>query len=125
MKWLQRFKKPDLSLSNDYQELTRGGCINCGAMREVLRSVTGYNLDALREVLSVSPLSDDHMEGCWAYEWREGQPVCLGELKDDDPKVIQARNEIIRARKAIKVAEERHRQERATQLRKVQKRRLP
>lgn len=30
------------------------------------------------------------MEGCWAYEWKEGQPVCLGKLKDDDPKVMQA-----------------------------------
>jgi hypothetical protein len=32
-------KPPDLSLSNEYQELTRGGCINCGALLEVLKSV--------------------------------------------------------------------------------------
>jgi hypothetical protein len=123
MRWFR--KPPDLSLSNEYQNLTRGGCINCGAMREILRSATGWNYDALAEVLSVSPYSDDRMEGCWAYEWREGQPHCLARLKDDDPKVIQARNEIIQARKAIKVADERHREDRAKQLRKVQKRRLP
>jgi hypothetical protein len=116
---------PDLSLSNEYQELTRGGCINCGALREVLRSVNIYNSGALHEILSVSPYSDDHMEGCWAYEWREGQPVCLGKLKDDDPKVMQARNEIIQARQAIADADKQHSRERARQLRKITKRRLP
>lgn len=123
MRWL---KKQDLSLSNEYQELTRGGgCINCGALREVLRSVNIYNLGALSEILSMSPLSDDHMDGCWAYERREGDPVCLARLKDDDPKVIQARDEIIGAREAIEVAEEQHRKDRAQQLRKIGKRRLP
>lgn len=118
-------KPPDLSLSNEYQELTRGGCINCGALREVLRSVNTYNSEALREALSVSPYSDDHMEGCWAYEWREGQPTCLGRRKDDDPKVIQARNEIIQARQAIVDADEQHSRDRARQLRKITKRHLP
>jgi hypothetical protein len=120
-----RFRPPDLSLSNEYQELTRGGCINCGAMREVLRSVSICNSEALREILSVSPYSDDHMEGCWAYEWREGQPRCLGTLKDDDPKVIQARNEIVRAREVITISAERQAMDRASRLRKIQKRRLP
>jgi hypothetical protein len=103
-------KPPDLTLSNEYQELTRGGCINCGAMREVL-SATSY--------------SDDHMDGCWAYEWREGQPVCLGRLKDDDPKVIQARNEIIAARQAVADAAEQRSRERAKEFRRISKRRLP
>jgi len=121
MRW---WKSPDLSVSNEYQELTRGGCINCGALREVLRPVTIYNSEALHEILSVSPYSDDHMAGCWAYEWREGQPVCLARLKDDDPKVIQARHEIVRAREAIEIAEEQRRKDRARQLRKIGKRRL-
>src|SRR5262245_43654908 len=109
MRW---FKRPELSLSNKYQDVARGGCINCGALREVLRSVRTYNVSALAEILSVSPLSDDHMEGCWAYEARDGDPVCLARLRDDDPKVIQARNEIIRARQAIAEAEEQHTKER-------------
>lgn len=125
MKWLKRFRPPDLTLSNEYQNHTRGGCINCGALREILRSATGWNYDALQEVLSVSPWSDDRMDGCWAYEWREGQPVCLARLKDDDPKVIEARNEIIQARQAIEDAEVRHRKERARELRRIQRRRLP
>jgi hypothetical protein len=122
MRWR---KSPDLSVSNEYQELSRGGCINCGALREVLRSVTIHNLGALRETLSVSPLSDDHMDGCWAYEGREGDPVCLARLKDDDPKVIQARSEIVRARQAIAEAEEQHKKERTRRLRDISKRRLP
>jgi hypothetical protein len=122
MKW---WKSPDLSVSNEYQQLTRGGCINCGALREVLKSVTIYNSEALHKILSVSPYSDDRMEGCWAYEWKEGDPVCLARLKDDDPKVMQARNEIVRAREAIEDAEWRRSKERARQLRKIGKRRLP
>jgi hypothetical protein len=122
MRWL---KKRDLSLSNEYQDLTRGGCINCGALREVLRSVKTYNLGALSEVLSVSPLSDDHMDGCWAYNERSDDSPCLAKLKDDDPKVIQARDEIIRARQAIGEAEVQHNKERARRLREVKKRRLP
>jgi hypothetical protein len=118
-------KPPDLSLSNEYQELTCGGCINCGALREVLRSVTIYNFEALREILSVSPYSDDHMVGCWAYEWKEGDPACLARLKDGDPEVIQARNEIIGARQAIAEAAEQHSKEQARRLREINKRRLP
>ena len=118
-------KPPDLSLSNEYQELTRGGCINCDALREVLRSVNIYNSGALHEILRVPPYSDDHMEGCWAYEWKEGQPVCLGKLKDDDPKVMQARNEIIQARQVIVDADGRQPRDHARQLRKIAKRRLP
>jgi hypothetical protein len=123
MKW---WKKPDLSLSNEYQELTRGGCINCDALLEVLKSVNMYNSSALRDILSKMPSVTDNEEGCWAYaEQGDYYPACLGKLKDDDPKVIQARSEIVRAREAIAVAEEQHRKERAKQLRKIQKRRLP
>jgi hypothetical protein len=124
MRWFR--KPPDLSLSNEYQDLTRGGCINCGALHDVLRSVTGYNWSALHDILTSAPTAvNDQQEGCWAYAERADYPACLAKLKDDDPKVIQARNEIIQARKAIKVAEEQYRKERAKQLRKVGKRRLP
>ena len=117
---------PDLSLSNEYQELTRGGCINCGALYEVLRSVTGYNWSALHNILTSAPTAvNDQQEGCWAYAGRADYPACLGRLKDDDPKVIQARDEIIRARQAIADAEEQHKKERSKRLRKIQSRPLP
>ena len=126
MSWFR--KPPDLTLSNEYQELTRGGCINCGALLEVLKSVNMYNSSALREILSKMPSVSQNEEGCWAYAGQpDYYPACLGigRLKDDDPKVIQARDEIIRAREAIADAEEQHRKERSNELRKVQKRRLP
>jgi hypothetical protein len=49
-------------------------------------------------------------------------------LKDDDPKVIQARNEILESRQAMADGArqaERDRSERAKQLRKIQNRPLP
>jgi hypothetical protein len=123
MRW---FKKPDLSLSNEYQELTTGGCINCGALRDVLKSMTIYNWSALHDILTSAPTAvNDSQEGCWAYAGRSDYPVCLGRLKDDDPKVIQARNEIVAARAAIKSAEAQHKKERAERFRKIEKRRLP
>lgn len=118
-------KPPDLSLSNEYQELTRGGCINCGALREVLKSATGWNYSQLRDIIGYMPSVNDSQEGCWAYEWREGQPDCLGKLKDEDPKIIQARNKIIAARQAIADAEVRHHNDRAREFRRLSKRRLP
>ena len=87
-----------------------------------------YNSSALREILSKMPSVSQNEEGCWAYAGQpDYYPACLGvgRLKDDDPKVIQARDEIIRAREAIAEAGEQHRKERAKQFRKVQKRRLP
>jgi hypothetical protein len=124
VKWWR--KPPDLSLSNEYQELTRGGCINCGALREVLRAVTIHNSAALREILSKMPSVSEHEEGCWAYNQRpDYDPACLGRLKDDDPKVIQARDEIIRARQTIEDSADQYARERAAQLRKIKKRRLP
>jgi hypothetical protein len=118
-------KPPDLSVSNEYQELTRGGCINCGALLEVLKSVNMYNSSALREILSKMPSVSQKEEGCWAYYGRDDKPVCLARLTDNDPKVIQARDEIVRARQAIADAGEQHRKERSKQLRKVRNRRLP
>ncbi len=126
MAWFR--KPPDLTLSNEYQELTRGGCINCGALLEVLRSVNIHNSSALHDILSKMPSVSQNEEGCWAYAGQpDYYPACLGigRLKDDNPKVIQARDEIIRAREAIADAEEQHQKERSKQLRKVQKRRLP
>ena len=124
MRWWKR-RQRDLSLSNEYQELTRGGCINCGALREVLKSVNIYNSSALHEILgSVSYVSEDE-EGCWAYDEASDHPACLGRLKDDDPKVIQARSEIVRARQTITVEAERQTKERANRLREIKKRRLP
>jgi hypothetical protein len=124
MRW---FRKPtDLSLSNEYQELTRGGCINCGALREVLKSMTGYNSSALHDILTSAPTCvNDQQEGCWAYAERADYPACLAKLNDNDPKVIQARNEIISAREAIAAAEAQHKKERAKRFREVEKRRLP
>ena len=122
MKWRIRREPPDLSLSNEYQQLTRGGCINCGALLEVLRS----NSSALHEILSKNPSISKDEAGCWAYAQRPNYyPACLGGLKDDDPNVIQARSEIIRARQAIKDEAERQKKEHASRLREVQKRRLP
>jgi hypothetical protein len=123
MSWWR--KPPDLTLSNEYQELRRGGCINCGALLEVLKSVNMYNSSALHEILSDMPYVGENEEGCWAYAGRSDYPTCLGRLKDDDPKVIQARDEIIKARQAIADAEEQHKKERAGRLRKIEKRRLP
>ena len=118
-------KPPDLTLSNEYQDLRRGGCINCGALLEVLKSQNIHNSSTLHDILSKMPSVSENTEGCWAYDHRDEDPACLARLKDDDPKVIQARDEIIRAREAIEDAEEQHRKERGKQLRKVQKRRLP
>jgi hypothetical protein len=125
MKWRLWREPPDLTLSNEYQELTRGGCINCGALLEVLRSENMYNSNALHEILSKIPSVGKDEEGCWAYAERGNYPACLGRLKDDDPKVIQARSEIIRARQAITDEAERQADGRAKRLREVQKRRLP
>ncbi len=124
MRW---FRKPtDLSLSNEYQELTRGGCINCGALLEVLKSVTGYNSTALHDILSKMPYVGENEEGCWAYAGRsDTYPACLGRLKDDAPKVIQARNEIVRAREAIAATAAQYKKERAKRFREVENRRLP
>jgi hypothetical protein len=123
MRW---WKSPDLSVSNEHQALAYGGgCINCVALREVLKSVNIYNSEALHEILSSMPGVSGGLAGCWAYERRDDDPVCLSGLKDDDPKVIQARSEIIRAREVIEDTEWRRSKERARQLRKIGKRRLP
>lgn len=77
MRWWR--KPPDLSLSNEYQDLTRGGCINCGALIEVLKSQNMYNSSALHDILSKMPASSGEMEGCWAYLDRpDYYPTCLG-----------------------------------------------
>jgi hypothetical protein len=124
MRWSKR-RQGDLSLSNEYQELTRGGCINCGALREVLKSVNIYNSSVLHEILGSVSYVSEHEEGCWAYDETSDHPACLGRLKDDDPKVIQARSEIVRARQAITAEAERQTKERANRLREIKKRRLP
>jgi len=124
MRWWKRQQR-DLSLSNEYQELTRGGCINCGALREVLKSVNIHNSSALHEILGSVTYVSEHEEGCWAYYETSDHPACLGRLKDDDPKVIQARSEIVRARQAITAEAERQTKERANRLREIKKRRLP
>jgi hypothetical protein len=121
------WRKPDLSLSNEYQNLMSGGCINCHALLNVLREVNGYNQQALERILSKVPDIDRDESGCWSYiEYgRDNYPKCLSGLKDDDPKVIQARNEIIAARKAIPVEAERHWREQERELRRIKRRRLP
>lgn len=103
------------------------GCINCGALLEVLREKNIHNWDALGGVVSIAPHIDTDEEGCWSYiEWnREDYPICLSGLKDNDQKVIQARDEIKRAREAIRIANERYARERARQFRKVERRRVP
>jgi hypothetical protein len=126
MKWFRR-RERDLSLSNEYQELTRGGCINCGALIEVLKSEDINNFSALRGILSKIPANTSYSgEGCWAYlDQPDYYPACLGRLSDDDPKVVQARDEIVRAREAITIEAERAAKERARKLRQIKKRRLP
>jgi hypothetical protein len=126
MKWFRRGPK-DLSLSNEYQQLTRGGCINCGALHEVLKAENIYNMSALRDILSKVPANGSHSGvGCWAYYGDTGYyPVCLAKLADDDPKVKEARDQIIRAWQVIKDVEEQTAKERAKRLRKIHNRALP
>jgi hypothetical protein len=121
------FKKPDLSLSNEYQDLrTGGGCINCGALREVLKSQNIHNLSTLQNILTSAPICvNDPQEGCWAYAGQSDYPTCLHGLTDDDPKVVEARDQIKRARQAVKDIGEQTAKERAKRLRKVQNRSLP
>lgn len=125
MKWFRQGPS-DLSLSNEYQDLMTQGCINCHALLDVLKSVTGDSWSAVHDILSKMPSISKDEAGCWAYcQQPDYYPACLGRLKDDDPKVIQARNEIIRARQAIADAEEQHKKERSKRLRKIQNRTLP
>jgi hypothetical protein len=125
MSWFR--KPPDLSLSNEYQVLMNKGCVNCNALLEVLKSQNMHNWGALHEILSKTPSVSRDEAGCWAYcrQPPDYYPACLHGLKDDDPKVIQVRDEIIRARQAIATVEEQHKKERSRRLREVQSRRLP
>jgi hypothetical protein len=126
LKWFRRGPS-DLTLSNEYQQLTRGGCINCGALYEVLKAEDISNWKALHDILNKVPADTSYSgEGCWAYlDDPQYYPACLGGLLDDDPKVIHARDEIVRARQAIKDCAQRQSKEHAKKLRDIQKRRLP
>lgn len=126
MKWFRR-SPGNLTLSNEYQRLTRGGCINCGALYEVLQAENISNWKELHEILSKVPANTSYSgEGCWAYQDDpEYYPACLGRFSDDDPEVIQARDEIVRARKAIKDCAQQQSDARSKKLRDIQKRHLP
>jgi hypothetical protein len=119
---------PDLTVSNEYYALQQQGCINCNALLDVFKSVTGDSWSEVHCILSKMPSVSKDEAGCWAYCDDPEYPACLHGLKDDNPRVIQARNEIMRARQAIANGEKRagrDRRERAKQLRKVQNRPLP